>query len=123
MKMVFTFKRLDRSEALEEYARHRIAEISQFLLKDGLGQVYFSKVKNVFRAEVKVNSRERYFKAQSENVDAYSAIDLVVSKLERQFLKTRKLHKNHKKFELSKEGKMRHLNSQFEYVGRFRKAA
>lgn len=123
MKLVFTFKRLDRSEALEEYARHRITEISQFLLKEGFGQVYFSKVRNIFRAEVNVNSKERYFKAQGENVDVYSAIDLAVSKLERQFLKTRKLHKNHKKFDLSKEGKMRHLNRQLEYVGRFRKAA
>lgn len=121
--MVFTFRHLDRSEALEEYARHRLGEISPFLLKEGFGQIYFSKVRNIFYAEVKVNSKEKYFKAQSGNLDPYTAIDQVVAKLESQFLKTRKLHKNHKKFELSKEGKMRQLNGQLEYVGRFRKAA
>jgi putative sigma-54 modulation protein len=76
MKMVFTFKRLDRSEALEEYARHRIAEISQFLLKEGFGQIYFSKVRNIFYAEVKVNSREKIF--QSSDLEIWMPIQRLI---------------------------------------------
>ena len=123
MKLQFTFKHLDHSEALQEYAQHRLNDISQFLLKEGLGQVYFSKTKSQFSVEVTVNSKQKFFKASSNSMDVYEAVDLVAYKLEKQFLRLRKLHTNHKKFELSKGGKLRHLNDQLDYHPRYRKAA
>ena len=124
MKLNFTFKHLDHSDSLQFYAQDQINRIGVFLLKEGQGRVYFSKKKKEFLVEVSVNTKEKYFRAKSTHFDPYSAVDEVVAKLEKQFLKIRKLNKDHKKFNLSKAGKMEDLNDQFEFVpGRYRKAA
>lgn len=123
MKTNYTFKHLDHSESLLDYTNERIEEIGKFLLKEGYGSVYFSKQKNEFCVEISVNTSSKYFKASAYNIDIYAAVDEVVTKLEKQFLKNRKLMQDHKKFELSKEGQMEHLNERLEYHIRYRKAA
>lgn len=123
MKLNFTFKHLDRSEALETHAVDRMESVGRFLLKDGFGMVYFSKQKHEFCVEVSVNTREKYFRAISYHADPYLAVDAVVEKLEKQFLKSRKLVQDHKKPHLSKAGRLEQLNERFETKVRFRKAA
>lgn len=123
MKLNYTFKHLDHSDALVTYTEEKMEEIGKFLLKEGYGNVYFSKIKNEFCVEVTVNTREKYFKATSYNMDAYTAVDLVVEKLEKQFLKTRKIMQHHKKPELSREGKMDQLNSRLEFEAKSAKKA
>ena len=123
MKANYTFKHLDHSESLLSYTNERLEEVGKFLLKEGYGSVYFSKQKNDFCVEISVNTSHKYFKATATGPDVYAAVDLVVSKLEKQFLKNRKLLQDHKKFELSKEGQMEHLNDRLEYHIRYRKAA
>ena len=123
MKLNYTFKHLDHSDALLNYTEEKMEEISKFLLKEGYGNVYYSKIKNEFCVEVTVNTREKYFKATSYNMDVYTAVDLVVEKLEKQFLKTRKIMQHHKKPELSREGKMEQLNSRLEFEAKTAKKA
>ncbi len=123
MKTKYTFKHLDHSDSLVDYTNERLQEIGKFLLKEGSGSVYFSKQKNEFCVEISVNTRHRYFKASSFHEDVYAAVEDVVQKLEKQFLKTRKLHQDHKKFDLSKEGQLEHVNDRIEYHIRYRKAA
>lgn len=123
MKLQVSFKHLDASEALTEYTRARLEDISHFLLKEGQGQAFIGKIKNMFHVEITVNSKEKYFKAIAECEDPYVAVDMVVDKLEKQFLKSRKFNTNHKKWELSKSGKLNQLNSRFESRGRYKKAA
>jgi putative sigma-54 modulation protein len=123
MKLNYTFKHLDHSDALLNYTEEKMEEISKFLLKEGYGNVYYSKIKNEFCVEVTVNTREKYFKATSYNMDVYTAVDLVVEKLEKQFLKTRKIMQHHKKPELSREGKMDQLNSRLEFEAKTAKKA
>lgn len=123
MKTSYTFKHLDHSESLLNYTNERLQQIGRFLLKEGFGNVYYSKQKGEFCVEISVNTRHKYFKASSYSQDVYAAVDQVIDKLEKQFLKTRKLLQDHKKFDLSKEGQLEHLNERFEYNIRYRKAA
>lgn len=116
MKLNHTFKHLDQSESLVQYADGKMEEIGRFLLKDGYGSCYYSKVKNEFCVEISVNTREKYFKASAFGTDVYGAVDAAVEKLEKQFLKTNKQYKDHKNFDLSKGGRL-------EQALRFRKAA
>ncbi|MFM6927099.1 MAG: ribosome hibernation-promoting factor, HPF/YfiA family [Bdellovibrio sp.] len=106
MKLNTTFKHIDHSESLVAHTEAKMDEIGQFLLRDGYGSVYFSKVKNEFCVEISVNTREKYFKATAYGPDAYVAVDACVDKLEKQFLKTCKQYKDHKKPELSREGRL-----------------
>lgn len=106
MKLNTTFKHLDHSDSLVTYTEQRMEEIGQFLLREGYGSVYFSKTKSEFCVEISVNTRERYFKASAYGTDVYGAVDSCVDKLEKQFIKTCKQYKDHKKPELSKEGRL-----------------
>ncbi|MEN0059296.1 MAG: ribosome-associated translation inhibitor RaiA [Bdellovibrio sp.] len=96
MKLNYTFKHLDHSDALVVHTEDRMSEIGRFLLKDGYGNVYFSKQKNEFCVEISVNTREKYFKATAFGADAYAAVDSAAEKLEKQFLKINKQYKDHK---------------------------
>lgn len=97
MKMMFTFKHLDHSDALETYTKEKIDDISRFLLKHGHGQCVFSKTRSFFSVEVSLNTKLKFFRASAENQDIYAAVDDVISKLEKQFLKVRKQAQHHKK--------------------------
>lgn len=97
MKMMFTFKHLDHSDALESYAKDKIDEISRFLLKHGHGQCVFSKTRSFFSVEVSLNTKMKFFRASSSHQDIYAAVDDVVTKLEKQFLKVRKQARHHRK--------------------------
>lgn len=116
MKINYTFKHLDYSEALCTYAREQLTDISRFLLKEGHGNVYVSKQNHEFCVEVSVNTKEKYFKATAYSSDPYAAVDAVSDKLEKQFLKVAKQFKDHTDPENTKEGRNQKWN-------RLRKAA
>lgn len=116
MKLNYTFKHIDTSESLVNYTDELMTEVSRFLLKEGTGNVYFSKHKGEFCVEISINTREKYFRASASGLDVYAAVDAVSEKLQKQFLRVSKQVKNHKKPELSKEGRL-------ETVIRWQKAA
>ncbi len=122
MKSNYTFKHLDYSESLVKYTNEKLDEIGQFLLKEGRSNVYYSKSQHEFVVEVSINTREKYFKASASAPDPYVAVDLMADKLEKQFLKVKEIYMDHKKFSLSKEGRLRDVNEQFEYQPKWRKA-
>ena len=122
MKSKYTFKHLDYSDSLVDYTSQKLNEIGQFLLKDGQCTVLYSKTQHEFQVEVSMNTKQKFFKATATAPDAYIAVDLLADKLEKQFLKVKEIYMDHKKFELSKEGRMQDLNSQFELQPKWKKA-
>lgn len=123
MKLSFTFKHLDRSESLEGYLAEGLEEAGKFLLRDSHATVTCSKQGHEFHIEVSVNTRERYFRADAFDEDPYVAADMALVKLERQFLKNRKVVQNHRRPEFSKQGRLEQMNDRFESPLRYRKAA
>lgn len=121
MKSNYTFKHLDYSDSVVKYTNEKLDEIGHFLLKDGKSSVYYSKVHHEYTVEVTINTKQKFFKATATAPDIYVAVDLMTDKLEKQFLKVKNIYMNHKKFNLSKEGRMRDINSQFEYQPKWKK--
>lgn len=122
MKSNHTFKHLDYSDSLVNYTNERLTEIGQFLLKEGRCQVHYWKEQHNFVVAVALNTKEKFFKATASAPDAYVAVDLMVDKLERQFLKVKEIYQHHKKYDLSKSGRLAEINSQLEYQPKWRKA-
>lgn len=122
MKSNYTFKHLDHSESLVNYTTEKLNEIGQYLLKDGRSNVYYSKNQHEFVAEVSIHTRQKFFKATASAPDVYVAVDLMVDKLEKQFLKVKEIYMDHKKFDLSKEGRLNQVNDQFEFQPKIKKA-
>jgi histidyl-tRNA synthetase len=59
--------------------------IGFFLLKEGLGEVHLSKKKKNFDVHIFVKTSLKYFRAKASHFDPYTAVDQVVTKLEKQF--------------------------------------
>jgi putative sigma-54 modulation protein len=96
MKVQYTFKHLDHSDALEEYCQSRLDDCSRFLLKDYRGHVSFSKHLKEFCVEITIQTHEKPFRSKSHHFDVYSAVDEAAMKLEKQLLKMRKMVTHHK---------------------------
>lgn len=124
MKAQHTYKHIDRSESLEKFVDQRLREVERFLLKQGMAQIVYGKQKGLFTIEVTLSSKEKYFKSTEEGVEIYAAVSEALNKLEKQILKTRKINTNHKKYDLSKRGKLDRVNERFEHqMAKWKKAA
>ncbi len=123
MKLTFAFIHLDHSDSLQSYIQHQMDRIGFFLLKEGLGQVHLSKKKKNFNIHILVKTSLKHFQAKSSHFDAYTAVDQVVEKLEKQFLKIKNQNQHHKKYKLSKAGRLEQMNDRFEIKFKYRKAA
>ena len=124
MKSKYTFKHLDHSDSLVSYADQKLNEVGKFLFKEGNCNVYFWKDHHEYNVEVSINSKQKFFKASASATDIYVAVDMMADKLEKQFLKIKEIYLDHKKFELSKEGRVNsEVNEQFEFQPKFRKSA
>lgn len=102
MKVQYTFKHLDHSDALQDYCQSRLDEVSRFLLKDYMGHVTFSKRLKEFCVEFTMLTKQKPFRSKSHHYDIYSAVDEAVQKLEKQILKMRKIVTQHKSPSLKK---------------------
>jgi putative sigma-54 modulation protein len=121
MKSNYTFKHLDYSESLVNYTHSKLDSIGQFLLKDGRCNVYYFKNQHEFVVEVSLNTKQKFFKATASAPDIYVAVDLMTDKLEKQFLKVKEIYQDHKKYDVSKEGRLNEINAQFEHQPKWKK--
>lgn len=116
MKWKFTFRQVDVSQALQQYTQERFEKISDLLLKESHWQINFSMGRYDYRVEVVVTNPEGVFKAQTQSIESlYMAVDEAADKLSRQFRKTKEKMQDHKKFDRSKQGRMKRVNSLLEY--------
>lgn len=114
MKVDFTFKHVDASDFLMEYARERIEKISKFELKPMDVQFVISILRHECIVEVSVTEGRRKFKATAASNDFYRSVEMVVNKLSRQMSKDKRRLKAHKNPERSASGKLSRLNPQLE---------
>ncbi|MGE3760052.1 MAG: ribosome-associated translation inhibitor RaiA, partial [Pseudobdellovibrionaceae bacterium] len=123
MKFHYYFKHIDTSEALTDYANERLLRVCRFLLKDGKGEVYFSKGKASpgkqstleWKVDLTINSAEGKFAAHAKAESLYMALDMVADKLERQLLKRKNRVQHHKNYSKSRQGKLARVTDSLEW--------
>ena len=114
MKVDFTFKHVDSSEALMTYAHDRIEKIGKFELNPMDVHFIISMVKHDCTVEVHLEEGRRKFKASATSDDFYRSVEMVVNKLARQLSKDKRRLKHHKNAEKSHYGKLARLNESLE---------
>jgi len=87
MHIDITFKNVDPSEALKDYATKRLSKIGKFLDRPAEAHVVLSVEKIRHKAEVTLNADGVIVNAVEITEDLYSAIDMVMDKVERQIKK------------------------------------
>lgn len=115
MKFQFTYRHVDASPSLNQYAESQFQELGRYLPTESRWQVVFSMGRYDYNVEVSVQSPWGHFKAVSRAPDFYQAVDLAAEKVGKQFKKQKDLNQHHKKPELSREGKLDHVTEALEY--------
>lgn len=84
MEVSFTFRNLEPSEALKNYAREKIGKMQKYLRSPLEADVVVSMERHLHCVEVSVRADGERFAGQVESEDMYASIDLVIDKIERQ---------------------------------------
>jgi len=96
MQVMVTFRNTKPTEGLRQHALDKVDRISKFIRRPIEAHVILSVIKRRQIAEVLVKANHLNLTAKEETADLYSAIDMAVSKLERQAKKHASKVKNHK---------------------------
>ena len=84
MNISITFRHMDSSDAIKRYASDKLAKLQRFLRQPMTGKVTVSIDRLRHVVEARISSGGEHLEAHEEGDDMYSAIDLVMGKLERQ---------------------------------------
>ena len=87
MHIDITFKNVDPSEALKDYATKRLSKIGKYIDRPAEAHVVLSVEKIRHKAEVTLNADGVIVNAVEITEDLYAAIDMVMDKVERQIKK------------------------------------
>jgi putative sigma-54 modulation protein len=96
MQIMVTFRRVEPTEGLRQYAEEKMRRVHKYLRRPIDAHVILSVLKHRHIAEVQVSANHLNITATEETDDLYSAIDLAMSKLERQIKKRVAKVKDHK---------------------------
>lgn len=96
MNNTVTFRHMDKTDALKEYAESKCEKLSRYLVEP----IEIHWVLSVERirqiADLTVSAKDVNIKGHDEEEDMYAAIDLVAAKVEAQLRKHKEKVKNHK---------------------------
>jgi putative sigma-54 modulation protein len=84
MNIAITFRQLEASEAVKQYASEKVAKLQKFLRKPLSAQVTLSLDKLQHVAEVHLHAGSDHFHGSEQSEDMYASIDKVIDKLDRQ---------------------------------------
>ncbi|MGL4209812.1 MAG: ribosome hibernation-promoting factor, HPF/YfiA family [Candidatus Adiutrix sp.] len=96
MQFSITFRHMEPSNNLKEYSRDKLMRLEKYLDAVIDAEVVMTVSKFRHKAEVLISSDGLKIKAEEETEDMYSAIDMVVDKLEKQIKRHREKQKDHK---------------------------
>ncbi len=84
MQVHFTFRNVESSNGIKNYAREKIAKMQKFFRTPLEADVILSKERRHQRVEISVRADGERFAAHVESDDMYASVDLVVDKVVRQ---------------------------------------
>lgn len=84
MRIAFTFRNLDSSDAIKNYASEKLSKIQKFLRAPLDAEVTVSIERHHHQVEVILRSDGHTFVATEQSEDMYASIDLVVDTVESQ---------------------------------------
>jgi putative sigma-54 modulation protein len=103
MEFTFTFKGLESSEALKQYAEKKFSRLEKYFYGPVNVQVVFRREKFRELVEVIMSGDGEKIIAKEETTDIYEAIDLAYETLEKQVKKKKAKRKGFKKEKLTLE--------------------
>jgi putative sigma-54 modulation protein len=99
MQLSVTFRHMEATEALKEYARQKLERIGKYIRKPIECRVVFSVERHHHIADMTLKVDGITIKGAERSEDMYSSIDVLVDKMERQIRKYKEKLRDHKPWE------------------------
>ncbi len=96
MQVIVTFRHVEPTEGLRQHAEEKVQRVHKYLRRPIEAHVTLTVEKQRHIAEVQLSANHLNITATEETDDLYSAIDLAMSKIERQVKKHTAKYKEHK---------------------------
>jgi putative sigma-54 modulation protein len=96
MRVTVTFRHMDNSDALKKYAEDKIGRLKKYEYGPVDASVVLSVEKHRQIAEVVINAEKMTIKGREATENMYSAIDMVMEKIEKQIKKHKERLVSHK---------------------------
>ena len=84
MNISITFRQMDASEAVRQYATDKLSKLQRFLRRPMTAKVTVSVDRRKHVAEARISSGSEHLEAHEVSDDMYASIDRMTDKLERQ---------------------------------------
>ena len=84
MQIGFTFRNVEPSEGIKNYAREKISKMQKYLRTPLEAEVVLSLERHLHRVELSIRADGERFAGHVESEDMYASIDLVLDKVDRQ---------------------------------------
>lgn len=84
MRIAYTFRNVESSEGLKNYAGEKIAKVQKYLRSPLDAEVVFSTERHTHQVDISVNADGHRYSSRESTEDMYASIDLAIDKIDRQ---------------------------------------
>ena len=84
MRVAFTFRHLDSSDGIKNYATEKISKLQKYLRTPLDAEVVLSMAKHLQRVDISLLADGHRYASHDESEDMYASIDVATDKLARQ---------------------------------------
>lgn len=95
MQLNVTFRQMDSSDFLKDYAREKVERVNKYLDRAGEANVVFSLERHLHHADITIHSGRYVLRGHEKSEDMYASIDLAMDKIEKQLRRYKDKLKHH----------------------------
>src|SRR5215472_18049266 len=95
MRLNITFRNLDATDALKQYASEKIDRVQKHLDRAGEAHIVLSLERHLHHADISIHAGTFLLRGREKSEDMYASIDLAMDKIERQVLRYKEKLKHH----------------------------
>lgn len=95
MQLNITFRHLDSSDSLKQYAQEKVGRIHKYIGDTGEAHIVLSLERHLHHADITLRSGQFFLRGSDKSPDMYASIDVAVDKIERQFKRYKEKLKHH----------------------------
>ncbi len=95
MRLNITFRNLDATDALKQYASEKIERVHKYLDQAGEAHVVLSLERHLQHADISIHAGAFLLRGREKSEDMYASIDLAMDKIERQLRRYKEKLKRH----------------------------
>ncbi|MEM7436380.1 MAG: ribosome-associated translation inhibitor RaiA [Myxococcota bacterium] len=96
MRISYSFRNMESSDAVKNYASEKIAKIQKYMRAPIHAEVTFSTERHLHRVDLTLTGDGHQYAVHGDSEDMYATIDLVLDKVDRQVRDT-KATANHRR--------------------------